>query len=236
MSDPALIGLEPVFQPIVDLATGQIAGFETLARWRGAPPTGPAAFADPRIGVAMVEHAAAALAEFRGKSRRDLFVSVNLTGDDLSSGRYAVLVQALIVKYGLPFGALRIELTEHAALHDLSAAATEARAIKDAGAAVVLDDFGAGYASFLWLSEIPADGLKVDQDLVSQYQAPRMQAILKSVAALAKTLGMTATAEGVERPEIGEDLQALGYDYGQGFCYGRPGRLDETAALISAAG
>ena len=126
-------------------------------------------------------------------------------------------------------------LTEQAALRNAEEALETARALKRAGAGLILDDFGSGHSSFSWLEALPADGLKVDSELIARLQSPRMQAILKSVTQLASELGMSATAEGVERLEDVPAIRRLGFEYAQGFAFARPVDAVKAGELLDAS-
>ncbi|MEM9738342.1 MAG: EAL domain-containing protein [Pseudomonadota bacterium] len=217
--------LEPVYQPIVSILTGKTVGFEALARWNIDLETIDAAirFEDDSLASNMLIRAAEALAEWRALSgRHDLFVHVNLTGRDLEHFGLVDLVEALIEGHRLAPNTLRIELTEQAALRDATEALNVAQALKSCGAGLVLDDFGSGHSSFSWLADLPADGLKIDPELIRRLGEPRTDAILRSVASLSHDLHMTITGEGVEALWQLERLQGFGFDYAQGFALGRP--------------
>ena len=218
--------LQPVFQPIVSVAdTDRIMGFEALARWNLGPDNAYAAnrYEDEGLASNMILHAAEALADWRHRSgRADLFVHVNLTGRDLEHSGLVGLVEAVIEGFQLPPHTLRLELTEQAALRDAGEAIEVAKALKAAGAGLVLDDFGSGHSSFSWLADLPADGLKIDPALPRRIGEPRTDAILGAVSNLAHSLGMTITGEGVEADWQLEALRRLGFDYAQGFAFSRP--------------
>lgn len=223
--------LEPVYQPIVSIQTGKTVGFEALARWNaGIDALDPALrFDDDGLASNMLIRAAEALSLWQAQTgRSDLFVHVNLTGRDLEHFGLVGLVEALVEGHGLGPGNLRIELTEQAALRDATEALRVALALKDVGAGLVLDDFGSGHSSFSWLADLPADGLKIDPELIRRLGEPRTDAILKTVATLAHDLGMTVTGEGVEALWQVDRLRDYGFDFAQGFALGRP--LSEQAA------
>ena len=213
--------LDPVYQPIIALRPGHpIVGFEALARWRGEV-TGR--FDDDGLALNMLLNAADALSAWQAQTgRSDLFVHVNLTGRDLEEPGLPDLIATLIEGHGLAPGALKIELTEQAALRDADAALNAAHRIKAAGAGLVLDDFGTGHSSFAWLADLPADGLKIDHGLTCRVGEPRTRAILESVTSLARRLGMRVTAEGVEIAREADALAEIGFDQVQGFAFGRP--------------
>ncbi len=230
--------LVPVFQPIISLNTGQVVGFEALARWpvdgNSADENGHMRLGDKALASNMLIHACQALAIWRTQTgRSDLFVQVNLTSRDLVDDSLVDLVSALISGHDLGEGVLRVELTEQAALRDTNRAIEVATALRDAGAALVLDDFGSGHSSFLWLANLPADSLKVDADLIAQIGKDRVRTILEALTLLARRLHMRTTAEGVEDENILSVLQEVGFDYVQGFALARPMSLDAASAYLT---
>ena len=225
--------LLPVYQPIICLKTGAIAGFEALARWPSNDDVNHEQFDDTALAANMLIHASDALAIWRKiDAARDVFVQVNLTSRDLEDSHLAPLVSALMSGHGFEAGALRLELTEQAALRDATRAIEVAKSLQDAGAALVLDDFGSGHSSFMWLAQLPAFSLKVDADLISQIEMPRMRIILEAITLLAKRLGMKITAEGVEDIALLTTLREMNFDMAQGFALGRPVSFEETLALF----
>ena len=233
--------LVPVFQPILSLNTGHVVGFEALARWPTSSGDisgkGHQRFDDKALASNMLIHACQALSVWRDKAgREDVFVQVNLTSRDLVDDRLVDLVSALISGYNLAPGTLRLELTEQAALRDTNRAIEVATALREAGAALVLDDFGSGHSSFLWLANLPADSLKIDSDLVAQIRKDRVKTILEALTLLARRLGMRTTAEGVEDTAILPLLQEIGFDYAQGFALGRPMTQDAASLYLIERG
>lgn len=219
--------LQPVYQPIISLHTGQTAGFEALARWSGGTD---ASFEDPALATNMLIHAAQALSTWhKATGRADLFVQVNLTARDLGTSDVAHLIEELMTGYDLPAGGIRIELTEQAALRDIDRALETVKAIKAVGAVLVLDDFGSGHSSFAWLADMPADALKIDPDLTRRVGDARTEHILEAITLLASRLGMSVTAEGVEDKAMVAKLRQLGFTYVQGFAFSHP--LEEAKAL-----
>lgn len=226
--------LAPVFQPIINLTTGQIAGFEALARWDGKqgsiPPT---RYEDEALATNMLIKSAEVLADMRKISgRNDLFMQVNLTARDLARGALPALVEALINGYDLHDRSLRIELTEQAALRDEGDALAVALSLKAVGAGLVLDDFGTGHSSFAWLADLPADSLKIDHGLTARLGQPRTDTILSVITLLARRLGMTSTAEGVENRDDAARVRALGFDYAQGFGFAHPMDIESATKFL----
>ncbi|WP_084396008.1 EAL domain-containing protein [Henriciella aquimarina] len=228
--------LDAVFQPIVSLVTGHVAGFEALARWDGESPedhSGDPSMDEGALAQNMLIRASEALATWcRARPERSIFVNVNLTGRDLASDDLPNLVEALISSHGFEPGQLRIELTEQAALRDAGEAIRVARALKEVGAGVVLDDFGSGHSSFSWLAALPADGLKIDPELTRQIEERKVRVILETVTLLASRLGMSATAEGIEDLKQISLLRSLGFHYAQGFAFSHPVSAAQALNLL----
>lgn len=230
--------LAPVYQPIISLRDGETVGFEALARWGGQDGISPPSrYEDTALASNMLIRSAETLAMLRELSGRDdLFMHVNLTARDLARGTMPALIEALMNGYKLPPRALRIELTEQAALRDASLAITAAMAVKAVGAGLVLDDFGTGHSSFEWLADLPADSLKIDRGLTARIGQPRIDTILSAITLLAKRLDMATTAEGVEKKADAVALRAIGFDHVQGFAFSHPLSADSAAAFLKASG
>lgn len=228
--------LAPVYQPIISLRDGQVVGFEALARWDGVGSNAPPSrYEDQALASNMLIRSAETLSELRkGAGRDDLFMHVNLTARELVKSTLPALIEALMNGYDLPERSLRMELTEQAALRDEHHALSAAMALKAVGAGLVLDDFGTGHSSFAWLADLPFDSLKIDHGLTSRLGRQRNDTILSTITLLASRLGMSSTAEGVERREDASRLRALGFDHAQGFAFARP--MDAASALAFLKG
>lgn len=215
--------LQPAYQPIISVSDGAIVGFEALARWTRDPDGLEDRLEDAALATNMLINAAEAVADWRMRAGySNLFIHVNLTGRDLARGDAPSLIETLVQNHRLPIGTLKVELTEQAALRDPQQALKTAVAIKKAGAGLVLDDFGSGHSSLAWLADMPADGLKIDAEFISRLGDTRADTILEAITLMARRLGMTTTAEGVETLESAGRLRALGFDYVQGFAFARP--------------
>ena len=241
---------EPFFQPVIELATGRVAGFEALVRWRH-PRLGVLAPDDflPLLGDAgllgalgrrMVGAAATQLARWRAEGVRDVFVSVNLTAPDLERPGLAAEVAGVIAAAGLPPGALKLELTEGEVMRDPEAAAAVMHALRDAGAGLAVDDFGMGFSSLSYLTRLPVEVLKIDRYFVRAMGASREAgAVIRSVTALGRDLKLDIVAEGVETAAAATALREMGCRYGQGFGFAPPLPAREAEAFLasrSAAG
>lgn len=230
-----LVELLPVFQPIVGLRSRRVEGFEALARW-GTESGRQAPVGDNRgLASSMLLQAADALASFRRVSGIDtLFMQVNITSLDLADGQLVDLISALQSGHKLAPRSIRLELTEQDALRDTEQTLNRLQELREAGAAIVLDDFGSGHSSFLWLADLPADALKVDASLIQQIENPRVETILEALTLMARRLGMSSTAEGVEDEALMGRLRTLGFDYAQGFALGRPMAVNQMEKFLRA--
>ena len=230
----SLVELQPVFQPIVSLRTHRVDGFEALARWSGANGSSGPVTDKQGLATSMLLSSAEALAAFRQTTgNANLFMQVNITSLDLKDAQLVDLVEALRSGHDLPPRAIRLELTEQDALRDTQQTLKRIEELREAGAGIVLDDFGSGHSSFQWLADLPADGLKVDSSLIQQINNPRVETILEALTLISRRLGMSSTAEGVEDQTMLPRLRALGFDHAQGFALGRPMSLERAQAFLA---
>ncbi|GAA0868537.1 bifunctional diguanylate cyclase/phosphodiesterase [Brevundimonas basaltis] len=224
--------IEPFYQPIVNLATGAVAGFEALARWRHpkrglVPPDEFLGLADEmglmnELGLLMMTQAARQLAEWlaRHPGAGKLFCSVNLSVGEIERASLVEDVARIIAAAGLPRGALKLEVTEGDIMRDTSRAAETLKKLRDAGASLALDDFGTGFSSLTWLAKLPFDTLKIDRYFVLTMDKDEGSAkIVKSVVNLGRDLSLEVVAEGVENAGLAGLLLDAQCHYGQGFGY-----------------
>jgi c-di-GMP-specific phosphodiesterase len=222
----------PFYQPVVRLSTGEIHGFEALARWlhprRGLLP--PDEFlplveemglmAD--LGHHMIHAAAAQLSTWlrRRPQLKGLSVSVNLSTGEIDRPGLVEDVGAVLTRNGLPPGSLKLEITESEIMRDPDNAARVLRALREAGAGLALDDFGTGFSSLSYLTRLPLDTLKIDRYFVRTMGGNEGSAtIVRSVIKLGQDLKLETVAEGVENAIMAKTLLDLGCTYGQGFGY-----------------
>jgi diguanylate cyclase (GGDEF)-like protein/PAS domain S-box-containing protein len=232
---------EVFYQPIVALATGRIAGFEALARWRH-PTRGllnPAEFIAVAEDTGMIRHvdrlilaeSCRRMADWRrrlGAAAPDV-MSVNVSSRQLAQSDLASDVAAVLRDTGLEPAGLKLEITESAFISDVQAAEATLRRVHDLGVKWSLDDFGTGYSSLSYLHRLQADTVKVDRSFVSRMGGDdHGSEMVRAIVALAHHLGMDVVAEGVETAAQIAELVALGCDYAQGFYFSRP--IDVTAA------
>jgi diguanylate cyclase len=237
-----------VYQPLVDLSGGAVRGVEALARWRH-PELGlltPDRFIDlaedtgliVRLGQRLLELACRQAATWRCAGAGAPFVSVNLAVHQIRHPGLVADVAAALDRTGLPPDRLQLEITENAVLGNREAAVDTLHALAARGIRLAIDDFGTGYANLTYLRDLPVHGLKLAGPFVDCLRSPRAadptgQAILTTVVSLARALGLTVTAEGVETATQARRLTALGCDLGQGWHFGRPVTARGIARLLA---
>ena len=230
----------PYFQPIVSLPTGQLAGFEILARLKHPeggmiPPDMfiPLAEADGSIcdiTRQVLGKAVAAASHLPGS----FHLAVNISPTQLGIDDLAVHIESIASRGGFPARRLVVEITESALTHNIEHARTVTQSLKDLGCRVALDDFGTGYSSLRHLQSLPFDEIKVDRSFVSSMTTHReSRKIVATVVGLGQSLGLTTVAEGVETEEQAEVLRWLGCDLGQGWLYGHPMPAADLSAFLS---
>jgi diguanylate cyclase (GGDEF)-like protein/PAS domain S-box-containing protein len=235
------------YQPILDISTGTVAGFEALVRWQN-PEKGivnPAVFIPlaeetgliVEIGRFVLREACRQFVEWRQRSPKleNLFVSVNLSVRQFSLPDIVDQVRTILFDTGLPGEALKLEITESVILESTNLATDKLHLLHDLGAQLSIDDFGTGYSSLSYLHQFPFDNLKIDRSFVSRMaDAPERIAIVKTIVQLAKSLGMDAVAEGIETPAQLLGLRSMGCKYGQGFLFSKPVPAAEAELLLDS--
>ena len=219
------------YQPQVVPADGRIVGVEALLRWRH--PTNGMVGPDRFIPVAeetglIVDIGAWVLREGCRQARQwidagfAIRMSINLSARQLRSDNLLSLIESTLAEYRLPTHALELEITESALMERPEQAVTLLNAIKAMGVALALDDFGTGYSSLAYLKRFPIDRLKIDRSFVSDIDTdPNDRAIALSTIALAHSLGLEVTAEGVEETAQRDFLREHGCDDAQGWYYSK---------------
>jgi len=230
------------YQPLINLKTAEVSGFEALARWnhedRGEiSPTEFIPVAEEsglilHLGRWVMDKAAATLAEWdrTAGEKLPLYVGVNLSAIQVARDNVAEVVESALKSSGLSGDRLTLELTESSIVQDPGRAQRVFDALKALGPTVAMDDFGTGYSSLAYLQRLPIDVLKIDKSFVADMMVdPDAVAIVRAILSLAEALGMSTTAEGIETVELATTLATLGCASGQGFYFAKP--LEADAAL-----
>jgi len=237
-----------VYQPIVSLDTGRIAGFESLVRWHRSDQDtlAPGEFIDVAedtglivpLGAWVIQKALSDLAAGRASADRtsDPFVSVNVSARQFRSAGFAKTVREALEDAGLPPSLLLLELTESVLLRHEEGIAANLAEFKRLGVRLAIDDFGTGYSSLSYLRELPVDVLKIDKTFVEGITASqRRLALAKGIVAIASTLGIEVIAEGIETSEQCKLVTEMGCEYGQGYLLARPMPWHDGQQLLRAS-
>jgi len=224
--------LRVVFQPIVELGTLRIAGFEALARLDTEPPRPPDEwFAEAERAGLLEDLELVAL--FRALKHLDrvplgLFLSVNASPGMLGSDAFAELMR------GVPAERIVVEMTEQSPVESYEGLSARLRPLRDLGMRLAIDDVGAGYASLRHVVAMSPDLMKIDRTLISGLDAdPVRQALVDRLASFAGEIGVGVVAEGVETEKELATLQAIGVTYAQGYHLGRPAPISAWQRSVS---
>lgn len=229
------------YQPVVDAATGMLTGFEALLRWthpelgnispvKFIPLAEEARLIAP-IGEWVVRTACAEAARWNSPVR----VAVNVSPDQLHNPAFVSTVASALANSGLPPERLELEVTESVFMREGTGATKVLERIMDLGVRLSLDDFGTGYSSLGYLSRTRFSSIKIDRSFVqgASRNVPEAIAIIRAVVALAQSLGMATTAEGVETEQEHHMVQELGCTKVQGYYFGRPLPVEEARAVAN---
>jgi diguanylate cyclase (GGDEF)-like protein len=227
------------YQPVVDAATGSLRGFEALLRWTHPKfgPISPAKFIplaeDARLIAPIGEWVMRTACHEASRWPSYLRVAVNVSPDQLGSPGFVSTVTSALAQSGLSAERLELEVTESVFMHEGLGATKVLDRVLDLGVKLSLDDFGTGYSSLGYLSRTRFSSIKIDRSFVQAASKGVREAIaiIRAVVALAKSLEMATTAEGVETEAEHRMVEELGCTKVQGFYFGRPLPVEEARAL-----
>jgi diguanylate cyclase (GGDEF)-like protein/PAS domain S-box-containing protein len=237
-----------LYQPIFNLVTKKIVGFEALMRWqhpkRGA--ISPEVFIPIaeqndvilELGMFALREAAFAASGWlkAERSRDDPYVSVNLASQQLHDPRLISKIEAILLESGLQAKRLVLEFTESTALFDISETLAILTQLRDLGIGIALDDFGTGYSSLSYLLQLAPRVIKIDRSFVSPVnESGENEMLLETIISLGKKLRVTLVPEGIETESQLQKLVRLGCKFGQGFYFSRPVVTNDVNELIAAS-
>ncbi len=233
--------LELHYQPIVDLRCDLVTGFEALARWRhpvrGMVP--PAVFIpaaeDTGLVITLGRWALMEACRTAATWPDDLKIAVNLSPVQFSSPDLYDSIRSALMATGLAPSRLQLEITERLFIEDSEKTLSTLHRIKQLGVHIAMDDFGTGYSSLSYLRNFPYDKIKVNRTFVSDLAAGTEHVVIvQAVVSIARALGMTTTAEGVETEAQKQFLAALGCDEAQGYLFSEPVPVEKVPDVIAA--
>lgn len=229
--------LELFYQPLLAFRGLDVVGFEALIRWRH-PTLGlinPAEFIPlaektgliHRIGQWVLQRGVADWTEMRGycgtEGDEPPYLSLNLSAPELASGEIVQSIRDVLHQHAMDPRELHIELTETIIIQNMDAVATSLHLLRELGVGIALDDFGTGYAGLDYLQSLPFTCLKIDKTFVQQLNhSDRSLHIIKAALELARSIGLSTIAEGIEDADISAQLAALGCTQAQGYHFGKP--------------
>ncbi|MBG0828971.1 GGDEF domain-containing protein [Planomonospora sp. ID67723] len=238
------------YQPVVNLASGDIRGVEALLRWTptGGTPVRPDVFIPIAeetglivpIGLWVLEQACADAR--RWHEQYGISVAVNVSGRQLREEGFGAMVLETLARYELPEGALTLEITESMLLATTPAETQRLigvlNALREHGVRIALDDFGTGYSSLAYLRSLPVDVLKIDRSFtiaLTEEGPQQTQAFTKAIMELSASLRLDTVVEGVETSEQAVLLQRMGRPLVQGYLFSPPVPAQRVEDLLSAA-
>ncbi|MCK0100387.1 EAL domain-containing protein [Qipengyuania sp. S6317L1] len=234
---------EPFYEQQVDLETGELVGFEMLARWH-SPQMGlvsPEIFIPVAEEIGVISELSDQLIERALLDAHEwddtLTLSINVSPVQLRDPWFAQKLLKLLVKHNFPARRLEVEVTE-SCLHDnIDMVRSIITSLRNQGVQVSLDDFGTGYSSLEQLRTLPFDRLKIDRSFVRELSSPSAKStIVDAIVSLGRGLDLPMTAEGIEDEIILDQLKKLGKLKGQGFLYGQPESAMQVRERLSKLG
>jgi len=233
----------PFLQPILDLKTREVIGFEALIRWqhpeRGIVgpfefvPTAERTNVVQLLDTMMLEKACENVGRLIQAAGKDIFISVNLSGINFGTIDIVQTVKDVLRQYKTDPSHIRLEITESALIDDPSQAEEVLQGLKELGLCIALDDFGTGYSSLSYLHKFSIDTIKIDRAFITNIdQEQKSLDIVKAISGLARTFKLKTVAEGIERDEEALALSAIGCDMAQGYLFGKPMALSDAEELL----
>jgi EAL domain-containing protein (putative c-di-GMP-specific phosphodiesterase class I) len=235
------------YQPIIDLAAGNIVGFEALIRWqhpaRGLVPPGEFIPLSEETGLIVpigwwvLRESCMQMQRWleRFPERQDLTVSVNLSTRQFMQPDLLDQVERALTLSKLPPHALKLEITESVVMQREELVTTMLTALRTRGIRVCIDDFGTGYSSLRYLHDFPVDSLKIDRSFIRSIgEGGAHPRLVETIVALSKNMGMESVAEGVETQEQLDYLRQIGPQFAQGFLFSCAKSADEIEEMLRA--
>ena len=235
------------YQPVVNLATGAMYGMEALARWNHPElgiimPTDFIPYAEDsgaivELGDWVVTEACRQIAAWHGQGYPAVGVAVNLSGRQLKDGRFVDTVRHALDEAKLDPRYLELEITESVMMQRVSRTLETLDQLRRLGIKLAIDDFGTGYSSLSYLKRFDIDRIKIDKSFVRHIASDRNDAaIVKAIIAMARSMEVELTAEGIEENSQAEHLLAYGCQWGQGYLFGRPMPAEDMEKLLQKQG
>ncbi|KLI63359.1 diguanylate cyclase [Aurantiacibacter marinus] len=230
----------PYYEQQIDLETGDLVGFEMLARWHSAKY----GLVSPEVFIPIAEEIDVIGVLSEGLIRQalkdasawdpKLSLSVNISPLQLRDPWFAQKLLQMIVESGFSPHRLEVEITESCLHENIGAVRSIVSSLKNQGIRISLDDFGTGYSSLSQLRSLPFDRLKIDRSFVTEIASEDVSGeLVRAIVSLGKGLSIPVTAEGIENGHVLDKLRGLGEIKGQGYLYGRPEDAETTLSRLA---
>jgi diguanylate cyclase (GGDEF)-like protein len=233
----------PFYEKQIDLETGEITGFEMLARWQSQRHgvIGPEFFIPIVEEIGLIAELSESLIKQALQDAKawspGLTLSVNISPLQLRDPWFAQRLLKLLVQASFPPARLEIEITETCLHENIGAVQLLITSLKNQGIRISIDDFGTGYSSLAQLRTLPFDRIKIDRSFVSSLdQSADSATIVEAISSLGRGMDLPITAEGIETTKVLEALRKLGKFKGQGYLYGKPASSEEVCAELAKQG
>ena len=235
------------YQPVVDLTTRQLHSVEALVRWNHPElgvilpdefiPYAEESNVIVEIGAWVVAQACRQIATWHAQGYAKVGVAVNVSGRQLRSDLFADTVRDALGAVNLDPRYLELEITESVAMQHVSQTLETLSRLRGLGVRLAIDDFGTGYSSLSYLKRFNVDRIKIDKSFVRNIASDRNDsAIVKAIIAMARSMGIELTAEGIEEVQQSEHLLAYGCRWGQGYLFGHPMPAEKLEPLFASQG
>lgn len=229
----------PFFQPLIDLTSRELVGFEALARWR-SPTRGfleAETFIEAAEKTGLIGPLTISVVEQALKEARDwpshLKIAINVSPVQFRDPQLAQHIMKVVTEAGFPAHRLEVEITEASLLEDREQVLATIGSLKNVGISISLDDFGTGYASLAQVNTLPVDRIKIDKSFISTIvKSEQTAAIVNTITSLGHTLNVPITAEGIESEQVRNELGKYGCAEGQGYLFGRPLSADTVRTFL----
>ena len=235
--------LQVNYQPVIDANDhANIVGVEALARWHDDKYgwVSPANFIPlaenlgliNEVGRQVLEQALHHFSQ-RSGSCSDVKLAVNVSKRQLISDDFYPMIMAMVQRFGMKPGQIKLEITESIALQGVEQAKGHLQKLSDAGFTLSLDDFGTGFSSLSLVHELPFDEIKIDISFVRRIKTPEGKVLVRTIVDMGHAMQLVLVAEGVEDKETADILQEMGVEMLQGYYFSRPMPKEECTAFVS---
>lgn len=234
--------IQVYYQPIYNLTTRKIRGFEALMRWQSSEfgmvsPVEFIPYAEENMmilemGLWIIEKSIQDIITLNQDYQEAFTININVSAIQLRSSKFIKYLESLIYKYSIYPGLIELEITENVLIESMKNGVEILDRLKELGVTIALDDFGTGYSSISYLQQLPIDVLKIDRSFIKEIHDEKEVAIIKSIVEMASQYKREIIAEGVETRKQFELVKEMGCGFGQGYLFAQPMPIEELKHFI----